>query len=110
MRYELTRCPGDGCPLRNDCLRARLRLTARFDSFGAAPYDARTGACAHRVALPATTPDDDAVRMGAYLRWLAEGRPEGRAEAHWQAARDALIAQANEDLAPPFDDGDDGAH
>ena len=63
MRDDLTRCPGAGCPLRNDCLRARARLTARFDSFGAAPYDARTGTCEHRVPLPATTPDDDDVRM-----------------------------------------------
>jgi len=104
MRYDLTRCPGTGCPLRNECLRARLRLPARFDCYGSPPYDTRAGACEHRVALPATNPDDDTIRTRAYHRWLAEGRPAGRADAHWQAAREALIAQAMEDLAPPFAD------
>lgn len=103
MRYDLTRCPGAGCPLRNDCLRARLRLTARFDSFGSPPYDPRTQTCAHHVALPSTHPSDDAIRTRAYHRWLAEGGPEGRADAHWQAAREELVAQTIEDLAPPFE-------
>jgi hypothetical protein len=30
------------------------------------------------------------MRELAFDRWLAEGAPEGRAEAHWHAAKDEI--------------------
>lgn len=101
---SLTHCPGHGCPLRNDCLRARLRVYGRFDAFVVSPWDAATGNCAQHIPLPAMTPSDAAVRERAYFGWLAEGRPSGCADAHWQAARAELIASAEADLEPPFPD------
>ena len=35
------------------------------------------------------------VRERAYEIWLHEGRPEGRAEAHWELARTELAAEEN---------------
>ena len=35
-------------------------------------------------------PHDDAIRALAHAYWEAEGRPEGRAEIHWERAVDAL--------------------
>jgi len=37
-----------------------------------------------------TQPHEDAIRALAHAYWEAEGRPEGRAEIHWQRAIDAL--------------------
>jgi Protein of unknown function (DUF2934) len=35
---------------------------------------------------------EDAIRTIAHDLWEAEGRPEGRAEQHWQRAVDSLSA------------------
>jgi predicted flap endonuclease-1-like 5' DNA nuclease len=37
-----------------------------------------------------TQPHEDAIRALAHAYWESEGRPEGRAEIHWQRAIDAL--------------------
>ena len=41
--------------------------------------------------MPDPDTDEQRIREHAYLLWLEEGCPEGRAEAHWEAAcrRDA---------------------
>lgn len=66
---------------------------------------------------------EERIRERAYELWLAEGCPEGRAEAHWEMAREMLAGDdgheqhaaqpaAAEDEAPPAtlaseDQGDD---
>jgi hypothetical protein len=47
--------------------------------------------------------DDDAglVRERAYLIWDREGRPEGRAGAHWQMAKDELALERSLASADP---------
>lgn len=40
-----------------------------------------------------TQPHEDAIRALAHVYWESEGRPEGRAEIHWQRAIDALNDQ-----------------
>lgn len=47
-----------------------------------------------------TAPSDSDIASAAYLIWLAEGRPEGRAEAHWHAARAALAVAPADDTKP----------
>lgn len=44
------------------------------------------------------TPNEDSIRAIAYGLWLEEGRPEGRAEAHWLKAFELA---ASESKAPP---------
>lgn len=42
-----------------------------------------------------TAPTEDHIRSVAYALWLQEGRPEGRAEAHWLRARELVNAEAH---------------
>lgn len=37
--------------------------------------------------------DEDRIRQRAYAIWEQEGRPEGRHEAHWEQARQELMAE-----------------
>lgn len=37
---------------------------------------------------------EDRVKTVAYTLWLAEGQPEGRAEAHWYKALELVNAEA----------------
>jgi Protein of unknown function (DUF2934) len=46
-----------------------------------------------RMQSMSTQPSDDQVRAVAYSLWLAEGMPEGRAEAHWLKASEMLMAE-----------------
>jgi len=39
------------------------------------------------------------IRDRAYRLWVEEGRPEGRAEAHWQMARELVAIEDNQRLA-----------
>jgi Protein of unknown function (DUF2934) len=55
----------------------------------AAPMVATTAAPAVKVALRV---DDNLIREHAYGIWIAEGRPHGRDQAHWQRARHELLA------------------
>lgn len=43
--------------------------------------------------------DEDDIRRRAYAIWEREGCPEGRADAHWQMAREELAQAANAKLA-----------
>jgi hypothetical protein len=41
---------------------------------------------------------DERVRQRAYKIWLEEGRPDGRADVHWEMAREMMAIEDN--LAP----------
>jgi len=46
---------------------------------------------------------DDRIRQRAHRLWLEEGRPEGRAKAHWDMAREQIAIEDGEaeTLLPP---------
>ena len=44
---------------------------------------------------------EERVRTVAYSLWLAEGRPEGRAEAHWFKASELVNAEVGEAVPVP---------
>lgn len=46
------------------------------------------------------TPNEDSIRAIAYGLWLEEGRPEGRAEAHWRKAYELASSEAKSAPAP----------
>jgi Protein of unknown function (DUF2934) len=46
----------------------------------------------------------DEVRARAYALWEREGRPEGRAEAHWAEAEAELLAEGAAGLTDPGDE------
>lgn len=108
MPYDITQCPGVGCPLRERCYRFRAIPVARQDWFGRAPYDPATDRCDHFWDLADLAPTEANVRDRAYALWMREGRPEGRAEAHWHQARAeldreffSLLSVANLLQSPP---------
>jgi len=43
--------------------------------------------------------DEDLIRLRAYAIWEREGRPEGRHEAHWERARQELMAEEERERA-----------
>ncbi|HZS63152.1 MAG TPA: DUF2934 domain-containing protein [Xanthobacteraceae bacterium] len=42
---------------------------------------------------------DERVKQRAYQLWEEEGRPDGRAESHWEKARELVAIEDNQDLA-----------
>lgn len=42
---------------------------------------------------------EERVRQCAYQLWEEEGRPVGRAEVHWEKARELVAIEDNQDLA-----------
>ena len=90
---DVMMCPGGACPLRQRCYRYRA-VPRGQDCFGAAPYDLEAGACDLFWDVARLAPTDDAIRTRAYYLWLAAGRPDGAAVAHWCAARAELLAAA----------------
>lgn len=55
---------------------------------------------------------DERIRRKAYDLWVEEGRPDGRADHHWQMAREVIATQDNyastsipvdETLEPPVE-------
>lgn len=98
---DITICSGAGCPLKDRCYRHRVVVHGRFDSFGATvPYDAAKGTCDRFMDLAARAPSEQNIRDRAYALWQAEGRPEGRADDHWAAARAALEKSFLGELRP----------
>jgi len=98
MSDDVTRCSGEGCPLRARCARARLRAYARYDAFGSPPYDPRTSACDAFVDVRTLYPTDAMVRDRAYHRWQAAGRPEGTADRDWHEAREEWERRVRDSL------------
>lgn len=92
MPADVTLCPGGTCPLREGCFRFRAQPEARQDWFGHPPYDASLQRCEHLWSLAAMAPTDAAIRVRAYHLWERDGRPDGRADAHWNTARAELEA------------------
>jgi hypothetical protein len=43
--------------------------------------------------------DEDRIRARAHHIWEREGKPEGRAEAHWDMAREEIAIEENQSLA-----------
>ena len=97
---DITMCPGQDCPLRNDCYRFRGVIEGRFDAFGRAPYDPLKGTCDSFWDIARLRPSEPQIRDRAYFTWVAAGRPPGQADVHWRAARDELERQAAALLRP----------
>lgn len=99
MPWDITMCGGRGCPLRGTCYRHRAHPTSRQDWFTRAPYDPERDACDAHWSIHAVI-DEEQIRVAAYMIWLNQGRPEGRAEEHWQEAE----ARAQARLRPASGD------
>jgi hypothetical protein len=82
--YDISLCTGYECPLRNTCLRFTLEVFGR-QSFMLSPYNKQTQTCEHfKDNLPQ-------LQQMAYYLWIADGKPEGKNEEHWQQANQNLL-------------------
>lgn len=93
-------CPGQGCPLKNRCLRFRAVTHGRQDYFGHLPYEASTGQCDSFLDIARLDPAEAQIRAKAYHLWLAGGRQDGTADADWQRACAELAAETAAQLGP----------
>lgn len=100
LSYDRTLCDGGACPQKAGCVRYRAIGYGRYDSFGAPPFDSKSGACAHFDPLEALRPGEAQIRERAYHLWLAAGRPEGQAQEHWLKAQAQLTQAFESDLRP----------
>lgn len=100
MYPEILRCPGGACPLRERCLRFRAIAHGRYDSFGSPPWSAAEQACAHFEDLARHEPTAEQIEVRAYHLWEREGRPNGRSDANYQAARAELWETFHAALRP----------
>ncbi|KIG16175.1 hypothetical protein DB30_04893 [Enhygromyxa salina] len=97
MPYDITMCPGDGCPLRAGCYRHRGVPVGRQSWFVTPPYNPASQQCPQLLALPQI--DEAQIRERAYMIWMAAGRA-GDAEQHWHQAKAELEAAAQRALRP----------
>lgn len=88
MPQDITACPGQGCPLRETCLRYTGVFHGRFDSFTSLPYDAQARQCAQFVS---DRPAAAEIRELAYKLWQQDGCNEGRNLEYWLRAEQQLV-------------------
>ncbi|MBN3947467.1 MAG: hypothetical protein HWQ38_13745 [Nostoc sp. NMS7] len=50
MPYDITMCPGQNCPLKQNCSRFTDEILGRQDFFGEAPYNFITNSCEHFIS------------------------------------------------------------
>jgi hypothetical protein len=106
LSLDVTLCPGDECPLRAQCVRARALPAARQDWFGRAPWDASAGRCDAFWDVASLAPGEEALRVAAYHRWQRRGSPAGSPERDWADAEAEWAARTAASLrprAPPSD-------
>lgn len=70
---------------------AKAKAPAKGKSAPKAKSKAKPKKPAKKAGDPVITISQDAVAKRAYELWIAEGRPDGRAHAHWKAAESELI-------------------
>jgi hypothetical protein len=97
---DIAMCPGERCPLKNRCYRFRAFSAGRQDWLAALPFDPFTGRCPMFWDVRPYEAAEDRVRLRAFTLWEADGRPEGRADAHWHAARAELERDVLRPAAP----------
>ncbi|WP_414543783.1 DUF2934 domain-containing protein [Nostoc sp. CCY0012] len=88
MPYDVTKCPGKNCPVKQKCSRFTNEILGRQDFFGEAPYNFTTNSCEHFIN---NCPDENKIRLKAYEIWQQMGYQEGKSVEYWLQAEKALI-------------------
>lgn len=90
MPSDITFCCGQGCPLKENCLRCTGVAYGRYSSFGKMPCNIETGQCDYYLD---DRPSEEKVRQLAYQLWEKAGCESGKAVQYWLQAREQLIQQ-----------------
>lgn len=85
MAYDIAKCMGGDCPLKNDCYRFTSETLGRQDFFGSVPYNLKDKSCEH------FWDNNSQIQALAYLIWLDEGKPNGKAREHWEKAKSKVL-------------------
>ncbi|MBX7223836.1 MAG: DUF2934 domain-containing protein [Blastocatellia bacterium] len=78
----MTKCNGEGCPIRDQCSRYTQPYVKR-NRFEQCPFDFVQNRCEH---FHSNEPREDVIRLTAYYIWLREGKPANQAREHWERA------------------------
>lgn len=84
----MTLCPGDRCPIKQDCFRFTRKAYGRQNYFGSPPYNFTNQTCEYFIPPPKPTEQD--IQVHAYHLWQRMGCPQGQDAAIWQQARQEL--------------------
>jgi hypothetical protein len=88
MPNDITMCPGQNCPIKQNCSRFTNEILGRQDFFGEAPYSFTTNFCSYFIS---NRPDEEQIRLKAYGIWQKMGYPNGKPVEHWLQAEKELI-------------------
>ncbi|MBD2201222.1 DUF2934 domain-containing protein [Calothrix sp. FACHB-1219] len=92
MPYDITLCPGQNCPIKQECYRFTAEILGRQDFFGTPPYKLTTNSCEFFIT---NRPNEAQIRRLAYTIWEKTGYPEGKSVEHWLQAEKELTALKN---------------
>jgi hypothetical protein len=86
MAYDMTKCGGGNCPIKEKCYRYTSETVGRQDFFGNIPYHYETHECSE------FWDNTEQIRAKAHEIWLREGRPKGLEVVHWELAKIEILA------------------
>lgn len=87
MPYDIAMCGGGVCHFRFECYRHTGELLGRQDFMMSVPYNQNTKSCDMYMS------NEPQFQKRAYEIWLAQGKPEGKADENWAQAKEEIIAE-----------------
>lgn len=88
MPYDITLCPGENCPIKQNCYRFTLEVVGRQNFFTQIPYSSNTNSCKHFIS---NLPSEEKIRIKAYQIWQQMGCPNGQSLEYWLQAEKELM-------------------
>jgi hypothetical protein len=87
MPYDITLCHGQGCPVKENCVRSTQEVLGRQNFFGQLPYNFALNTCDYFIS---NRPNVNQIRKLAYEIWIRNGCQEGKAVEYWLQAEKQL--------------------
>jgi hypothetical protein len=88
MTHDITHCCGQGCPLKETCLRYTGEVVGKQDFFTRLPYGLISLNCKYYLD---DRPSEEKIRQLAYQLWETSDRQEDNSLTYWLAARKQLL-------------------
>lgn len=88
---DITFCPGEDCPIKEQCYRFTAEHWGRVDYFAIAPYHFQSQSCDYFMAP--YRPSEADIRTRAYHIWQSWGCPDHKADECWFEAQRQLRRQ-----------------
>ncbi|MEO0933465.1 MAG: DUF2934 domain-containing protein [Cyanobacteria bacterium J06641_2] len=88
MPDDITLCPGENCPIKQNCYRFTLQVMGRQNFFTQIPYNSSTNSCKHFIS---NLPREEKIRIKAYEIWQQMGCPSSQSLECWLKAEKELM-------------------